>query len=109
MTQVREPEALDQVFEALASEHRRHIVGRLAAGPVETPALGAHFDMSKQALQRHLQLLEGAGLIERELNGRVHTVRLRPEPLDGVASWTREIRTGWETSLDQLADHLEET
>jgi DNA-binding transcriptional ArsR family regulator len=101
-------DVLERTFGALANSHRRQIVDHLVAGPVETPILARRFDMSKQALNKHLMVLEGAGMIERQLLGRVHRVRLRLEPLEAATDWLSTIRRGWETSLDQLGQLLEE-
>jgi DNA-binding transcriptional ArsR family regulator len=98
----RGPNALAPVFEALASRPRREIVARLARGPMTTPQIGRHFRFSKQALNRHVGVLEHAGLIERTLHGRVHDVRLVPAPLDGVVDWVETIRRGWESNFDRL-------
>jgi DNA-binding transcriptional ArsR family regulator len=94
--------ALDQVFDALANQSRREIVARLSRGPVTTPEIGRQFGFSKQALSRHLSLLEDAGLIQRLARGRVHELSLVPVPLGEVAGWLADIRRGWETNLDRL-------
>lgn len=99
---------LDPLFDALASEHRRSIVDHLTAGPLDTPTLGARFDMSKQALNRHLLVLEEAGLVERRLQGRVHELRLVAAPLDGISEWVSQIRRGWQANIDRLTAVLEE-
>ncbi len=99
---------LDRTFDALANEHRRRIVDRLTAGPIETPTLARTFPLTKQAFHRHVVVLEEAGLVERRLVGRVNQLSLRPQPLDGVTSWASEIRRGWEASADRLARVLEE-
>ncbi len=93
---------LDRAFEALANPHRRAIVDRLAAGPLTTPELGRTFEMSKQALSRHVHVLEAAGLVAREPHGRVHELRLEPGPLDEIAEWTALRRRAWEANLDRL-------
>lgn len=99
---------LDPLFDALASEHRRSIVDHLTTGPLDTPTLGARFDMSKQALNRHILVLEEAGLVERRLQGRVHELRLVAEPLDGISDWVSQIRRGWQANIDRLTALLEE-
>lgn len=98
---------LERTFDALGNPHRREIIDRLMGGPLDTPVLGACFDMSKQALNKHLVVLERAGLIDRRLNGRVHRVHLRPDPLDTVVDWVSAVRRGWESSFDRLGDLLE--
>ena len=99
---------LDRTLDALANEHRRRIVDRLSGGSVDTPRLGDHFSMSKQALNKHLVVLEEAGLVRRERRGRVHTVHLRTEPLDSIIDWVGQVRRGWESSFDRLGEMLEE-
>lgn len=93
---------LDPVFDALASDHRRRIVHQLANGPLDTPTLGATYDLSKQALNRHLVVLTDAGLVQRELTGRVHRLTLVTDPLDGVTDWISTVRNGWQANLDRL-------
>lgn len=99
---------LDPIFDALASEHRRKIVDHLSSGPLDTPTLGSRFSMSKQALNRHIVVLEDAGLVQREMHGRVHRLTLRAEPLDGVSAWVDHIRRGWEANFDRLDQILQD-
>jgi DNA-binding transcriptional ArsR family regulator len=100
------PVALDAVFDVLANEHRRNIVARLARGPLTTPEIGRNFGFTKQALSRHVSLLESAGLIARTVRGRVHELSLVPRRLDGMARWVAELRRGWGASLDRLDEVL---
>ncbi len=93
---------LDRVFTALANPERRRLLRQLRRGSVETPVIAASFDFSKQALSRHLAVLEEAGLIDRTAHGRVHSVSLVPQPLDDVSAWISELRRGWQSSLDRL-------
>jgi DNA-binding transcriptional ArsR family regulator len=97
---------LDAVFDALANQPRREIVSRLARGPMTTPELGRLFGFTKQALNRHVALLDKAGLITRTVHGRVHELNLAPTPLGEIVSWATEIRRGWEASLDRLDEVL---
>src|SRR5580765_6714614 len=89
-----EHRALDAVFRGLANEQRRAIVARLARGASTTPELGRRFGFTKQALSRHMALLERAGLVARTLHGRVHELVLVPGRLDGVVRWIDELRRG---------------
>jgi DNA-binding transcriptional ArsR family regulator len=98
--------ALNAVFDALANEPRREIVKRLARGPMTTPEIGRHFKFTKQALNRHVGLLENAGLVSRTLHGRVHELTLVPRRLDGLTRWISELRSGWAASLDRLDEVL---
>ena len=100
--------ALDLTFDALANQPRREIVARLAMGGLPTRELARHFSFTKQALSRHLALLEGAGVVERTPLGRAHLLTLAPQSLAGVSDWVAEIRRGWTASFDRLDAILRE-
>lgn len=93
---------LGLVFDALANEPRREMVARLARGSMTTPEIGRYFGFTRQALNRHVSILEEAGLIQRRLNGRVHEVALVRSSLDEMAEWVSIVRRGWEGNLDRL-------
>jgi DNA-binding transcriptional ArsR family regulator len=101
-----ESRVLDTVFDALANERRREIVTRLARGSMLTPDIGRHFGFTKQALSRHIGLLEHAGIVSRTVHGRVHELTLAPRRLDGIVNWVTELRRGWQVSLDRLDEVL---
>ena len=100
--------ALDRTFDALANHPRREIVTRLSGGGVSTRDLAQHFSFTKQALSRHLALLEGAGVVERTATGRAHLLTLRSQPLVEVSDWVGELRRGWTSSFDRLDAILSE-
>jgi DNA-binding transcriptional ArsR family regulator len=91
----------------LANQIRRDIVTRLARGSMTTPEVGRQFGFSRQALSRHVGLLEKAGLIQRVSHGRVHRLSVVPGRLEGVSTWVSSVRRGWESSLDRLEAVLE--
>ena len=97
---------LGLVFDALANEPRRDMVARLARGSMTTPEIGRHFGFSRQALNRHVSILEDAGVIRRTLKGRVHEVTLVRGSLDDMAEWVSIVRRGWESNLDRLGTLL---
>ena len=72
-------------------------------------ALAEPFAMSLPAISKHLKVLEGAGLIRRTVDGRIHHCRLAPEPLDDATDWIREHRDLWQRQFNQLARYLEQT
>lgn len=96
---------LGEVIDALANEHRRAILMCLARGRRSTTDVAEQFGFTKQALSRHMAVLEEAGLIERTIVGRTHRLALVPAQLDRVARWLVELRRGWQASLDRL-DHV---
>ena len=70
--------------------------------------LAAPFRVSLAASSKHLQVLERAGLVQRRIDGRIHTCRLVPEPLARIAEWTESCRELWDTNFRRLDGLLEE-
>jgi DNA-binding transcriptional ArsR family regulator len=103
------PAALDQAFGALADPTRRAILSRLAKGEATVTELAAPFRVSLPAVSKHLRVLESAGLLKREIDGRVHRCRLAAEPMKGAAEWIDTYRVFWESQFDELAKVLEST
>jgi len=101
-------ESLDAVFHALSSEPRRALLGELAGGERTVGDLASPFEISLAAVSKHLKVLEGAGLVERRLQGRTTVCRLRAEPLAEVRDWVNFYETFWTTRLDRLAAVLAE-
>ena len=101
-------ESLDAVFHALSSEPRRALLGELAGGERTVGDLASPFEISLAAVSKHLKVLEGAGLVERRLQGRTTVCRLRAEPLAEVHDWVNFYETFWTTRLDRLAAVLAE-
>src|SRR5262249_30287474 len=99
--------ALDATFAALADPTRRAILARLARGQTSVSELAAPFAMSLPAVSKHLSVLEGAGLLTRERDGRVRRCRLEPRPLQSAADWIASYRRFWEQQFDALARYLD--
>jgi DNA-binding transcriptional ArsR family regulator len=102
-----EPGILDRTFAALADPTRRAILERLTRGEATVSALAEPFAVSLPAISKHLRVLESAGLVTRERNGRVHRIGLSPERLEDAAEWIAHHRRFWEDRLGRLADYLE--
>ena len=98
--------ALDTVFSALSDSTRRAILLRLMRGEAGVTELAAPFGISLPAISRHLRVLEHAGLIDREIQGRSHSVRLRAEPLRDAATWLTHYHRFWESQFDALERYL---
>ncbi len=103
------PAVLDKTFSALADPTRRAILSRLARGESSAGELAAPFEMSWPAISKHLRVLESAGLMKREKDGRVHRCRLESGPMKDAAEWIAFYRQFWEGQLDSLADYLDNT
>ena len=96
------PERLNAVFHALADPTRRAMLRELADRPHTVSELAAPFAISLAGASKHIQVLQRAGLIEREVQGRVHTCRLDPRPLHEGVEWMRHYARFWTQRLDGL-------
>lgn len=93
---------LDAVFHALGDPTRRRMLQNLAAGERTVGELAEPFRMSLAAASKHVKALEGAGLIRREVRGRVHLCRLDAAPLSQAHGWLAAYERFWATRLDRL-------
>jgi DNA-binding transcriptional ArsR family regulator len=100
---------LDATFGALSDPTRRAILARLAAGEAMVTELAQPFAMSLPAISKHLRVLESAGMLERQIDGRVHRCRLAAEPMKEAAAWIEQYRAFWEAQFDALEKYLKET
>ena len=94
--------ALDSLFAALSDRTRRAMLGTLASGERSVGELAAPFDMSLAAASKHIKVLEAAGLVKREVQGRTHRVRLDAHPLHAGVEWLRHYERFWTLRLDAL-------
>ncbi|MCR9246840.1 MAG: metalloregulator ArsR/SmtB family transcription factor [bacterium] len=104
---VNHSEQLDRVFRALGDATRRSMVARLARSPATIGELGEPFDMTKPAVTKHIKVLERAGLLSREVDGRVHRCEIDPTPLNRAQRWVARVREHWEGRLDDLGEYLD--
>jgi DNA-binding transcriptional ArsR family regulator len=95
--------ALDRLFRALADATRRDIVARLFAGkPASVSALAARYDMSFAAVQKHVAVLEQAGLVTKHPRGRERMVRGNPERLARARTLLVQLEELWRSRFSQL-------
>ena len=99
---------LDQVFSALADPVRRSILSRLDEGEFLVSELAEPFDISLQAVSKHIQVLVRAGLVVQERTGRVSRCRLDAGPIYGAAVWINRYSKYWQAQFDTLAAWLGE-
>jgi DNA-binding transcriptional ArsR family regulator len=98
---------LDSTFAALADPTRRGMLERLAAGELSVTQLAQPFHMSLPAVSKHVRVLERAGLVAREKEGRVYRCRMDATPLITVARWVAQYRPLWEQQLEALGTYLD--
>jgi len=97
---------LDRVFAAVADPTRRAILENLTQGPATVTEIARSFPVSLNAVSKHIMVLERAGLIRREIQGREHHCSLAVRPLREATAWLDHYREFWETRLDALEQHL---
>jgi len=94
---------LDQVFFALSDPVRRVILSRLGEQELLVSELAAPFDISLQAVSRHIQVLVRAGLVHQQRSGRISRCRLDAGPIFAAALWLNRYSTYWQRQFDLLA------
>ncbi|UMG92691.1 metalloregulator ArsR/SmtB family transcription factor [Nocardioides sp. TF02-7] len=107
---VEEQARLSRVFAALADPTRRDIVARLAAGDATVGELAAPYDVSLQAVSKHLKVLEDAGLVRRSRDAQRRPVHLEAEVFDLMTKWIERYRRQAEERyqrLDALLDRMQ--
>ena len=100
---------LDRVFGALAHPTRRAVLVRLARGEATVGELAAPFRTSLPAMTRHLHVLEDAGLVARQVDGRVHRLHLLADPMRDAARWMASYASFWSGQFDALDRFLAQT
>lgn len=93
---------LDRTLSALADPTRRAILQRLSLGETRVTEVARPFDMSLNAVSKHIRVLEGAELVRRRRAGREHFLKLNPEPLNAASAWMDAQRALWNARLDTL-------
>ncbi len=100
--------SLDGTFSALAHPIRREILKRLSRGEAAITELAAPFNISLQAVLKHIRILEKSGLVSSIKTGRVHLCRLNAAPIQEAAEWLAFYENYWNNKLDSLGEFLEE-
>jgi DNA-binding transcriptional ArsR family regulator len=100
---------LDAVFGALSHPIRRAMLEQLAGGEATVSELAQPHGVSLPAISRHLRVLEEAGLLKEEPDGRVRRCQIDAAPLSAAFGWLTRYRVLWEDRFARLAEHLEET
>ena len=95
-------ERLDRAFLALADPVRRRIVARLSRGPATVNELAEPFAISVQAVSRHIQVLEAAGLVTRTREAQRRPVHLAPAALEQLTAWIDGYRLAHEHRFRRL-------
>lgn len=93
---------VDRIFRALADATRRDILRRTMAGKASVSQLAAAYDMSFAAVQKHVAVLEGAGLVTKQPHGRERLIRGNPETIRKAQGLLERFEEIWRCRIDQL-------
>ncbi len=99
---------LDLTFGALADPTRRAILARLALGESTVGDLAEPFRVSRPAISKHLRVLERAGLVRREREGRISRCELDADAMREAAEWIERYRVFWTNRLGDLKRYIED-
>jgi DNA-binding transcriptional ArsR family regulator len=100
---------LDRAFMALADPARRRIIARLSRGPATVNELAEPFEITKQAVSKHIQVLEQAELVTRSRDAQRRPVHLNAARLEALTAWIdqyRLVREAQYRGLDAVLNHL---
>ncbi|WP_055694883.1 ArsR/SmtB family transcription factor [Streptomyces prasinopilosus] len=99
-------EAVDRLFHALADTTRRDILRRCVRGELSVSRLAEAYPMSFAAVQKHVTVLERAGLVTKRRRGREQLVRTDPDAVDGARRALDELETAWRARVDRMSGLL---
>lgn len=103
MVEQQATDPLSAILKAAGDPTRRRILTLLAQnGPQGVTTLADHFDISLNAVSKHIKALEAAGLVSRRTRWRNHLIELQTAPLARVDHWFHDLRSIWEQRLDAL-------
>lgn len=108
-TEGNQDEQLDQVFDALANAHRREIVRFVGLQPAAISELARQRGLSLPAINKHIGILERAGLVDRRKVGRTTYLTLRRQPLGAMQTWVEQFHPYWghdDATYENYFDHL---
>ncbi len=98
----------DAVFQALSDSTRREVMRRLSEdGPTTLGELASGLPVTRQAVSKHLIVLEDAGLVRVSGDTRRRTYHLTPRPLADAMGWMVDVGAEWDDRLDALRRHVE--
>jgi DNA-binding transcriptional ArsR family regulator len=96
------------VFQAIADPTRRMIINKLAQGPLNITQIGEDFGMSKQAIAKHIKILNECGIISMSQKGREQICEAQLGSLNEVTNWVTESRKLWNQRFEKLDKFLKE-
>jgi DNA-binding transcriptional ArsR family regulator len=96
------------IYQAIADPTRRAILMLLTAGAFTPNAIAGHFDSSRQAVSKHIQILTECGVVDQDQRGREIYYKLNIDKMKEIDRWMEAFRKMWEARFDQLDNLLDE-
>ena len=97
---------LDIMFHALSDPYRRTLVEKLSRGPASVTELAGSVPLAMPSVVKHLQVLEGGGIVRSTKAGRVRTYGMRPDGLNAIGEWVRQREATMNRAFDRLAQAM---
>lgn len=107
MDEHNQAQRLSDVLKAASDATRRALLTILVQqGATRVTDLADHYDMSLNAISKHIKVLEKAGLVTRNTQGRIHWIEANLEPVQLIDGWFSNLRSIWDLRLEKLNDLL---
>jgi len=107
MVEYIDNERLSRLLKAVSDTTRRALLTQLCQqGASRVTDLANHYDMSLNAISKHIKVLESAGLVKRTTIGRTHLIEANLSQVELMSDWFVSLKSIWALSLDQLEDVL---
>jgi DNA-binding transcriptional ArsR family regulator len=96
------------VYQAIADPTRRAIINMIATQPHNVNTIAEKFDVTRQAISLHLQILIDCGLVSVKQQGRDRICEAKLQQLSEVSGWVDQYRQHWENKLDAMEQYIEQ-
>jgi len=107
MVEFKDKAKLSEILKAVSDTTRRDLLTQLCQeGPSRVTDLANYYDMSLNAVSKHIKVLEKASLIKRKKTGRIHWIEADLKILAEVENWFAELKSIWGLRLDKLDEIL---
>ena len=107
MVEYSDEDTLSMLLKAVSDSTRRALLTQLCQqGASRVTDLAKHYDMSLNAISKHIKVLEVAGLVQREMRGRTHWIEADLQQTELMSNWLGSLRSIWALRLDKLEQLL---
>ena len=108
MVEYTQDKNLSELLKAVSDATRRSLLSQLCQqGPSRVTDLANYYDMSLNAVSKHIKILEKAGLVTRKTVGRIHWIEADLEQVSVVEEWFKDLKLIWELRLEKLNEILD--